>query len=107
MKKIILLTIMAMTFSLPCYAGNVPSIPGLSGFSFFDEIAPDNSGSVKDHAPITIPKAWKLIVISNGEKMNCNDLWFQDPQGNVWMIDGFMIYGRFVISGSVQRIKAR
>ena len=51
-----------------------------------------------------IPKGWRFVGVSNGEKMNSNNLWFQDGSGNVYVLQGFITSGRFILDENVQRI---
>jgi hypothetical protein len=109
MKRILLIVIcvtLTIIFSPYSMAWERPDIKGLSGFAMQD-ISADHSTSGKRSTPLTIPKDWKLISVSNGEKVNNNNLWFQDVDGNVYLIDGFMSGGRFIMSPGVQRLNAK
>jgi hypothetical protein len=33
--------------------------------------------------------AWRFIGVSNGEKRNSNNLWFQDKDGSIYLVQGF------------------
>jgi len=57
--------------------------------------------------PPSIPKSWKLISVSSGEKSNANNLWFQDADGSVYLIQGFTSQNRFVIHEHVYKIPAK
>jgi len=51
-----------------------------------------------------IPKSWRLVGVSNGENMNCNNLWFQDTDGNIYLVQGFVSNGKFILQESVGKI---
>ena len=51
-----------------------------------------------------IPKGWRLVGVGNGEKMNMNNLWFQDGSGNIYLIQGFTTQGTFVLDWTVHRL---
>jgi len=57
--------------------------------------------------PPFIPKSWKLISVSNGEKSNSSNLWFQDPNGSVYLLQGFTSQNKFVLHENMYRIPAR
>ncbi len=44
----------------------------------------------------SIPKSWKLISVSNGEKSNSSNLWFQDSDGSVYLLQGFTSQNKFI-----------
>jgi hypothetical protein len=55
----------------------------------------------------SIPKSWKLISVSSGEKPNSNNLWFQDAEGSVYLLQGFTSQNRFIIQEHVYKIPAK
>ena len=57
--------------------------------------------------PLSIPKSWKLISVSNGEKSNSSNLWFQDPNGSVYLLQGFTLQNKFILHDSMYRIPAK
>jgi len=57
--------------------------------------------------PPTIPKSWKLISVSNGEKSNANNLWYQDTDGSVYLLQGFTSKNKFYIHENVYKIQAK
>jgi hypothetical protein len=57
--------------------------------------------------PPSIPKSWKLISVSNGEKPNATNLWFQDADSSVYLIQGFMSPNGFNIHELVYKIPAK
>ena len=54
-----------------------------------------------------IPKSWKLISVSSGEKANSNNLWFQDTDGSVYLLQGFTSQNKFFIHENVYKIPAK
>jgi len=54
-----------------------------------------------------IPKSWKLISVSNGEKSNSSNLWFQDPNGSVYLLQGFTLQNKFILNENMYRIPAK
>ena len=82
---------------------NIPAIPGLKGFTIFDAIGTES----KSDPEIAIPKRWKFIGVSNGEKSNSNNLWFQDTDGSIYMIDGYTKYNQFIIKKVVHKLNAK
>jgi hypothetical protein len=54
-----------------------------------------------------IPKSWKLISVSTGEKSNSNNLWFQDQNGSIYLLQGFTSQHKFIIHENVYKIPAR
>jgi|ERR1035437_1061018 hypothetical protein len=91
---ICLLTIILISFT--AYAGEgyiaVPPRDGAlataadfalvsTGFRFIDA----TFDSRPDAQP-RIPKTWKFIAVSNSAQLNVNNLWFQDTEGKIYLI---------------------
>jgi hypothetical protein len=57
--------------------------------------------------PPSIPKSWKLISVSNGEKSNSNNIWFQDTDGSIYLLQGFTSQNKFFIHENVYKIPAK
>ena len=57
--------------------------------------------------PLSIPKSWKLISVSNGEKANFNNLWFQDADGSIYLLQGFTSQHKFVIHENIFKLPAK
>jgi hypothetical protein len=57
--------------------------------------------------PPSIPKSWKLISVSSGEKSNSSNLWFQDADGSVYLLQVFTVQNKFVIHDLVYKIPAK
>lgn len=60
--------------------------------------------SAGDHP--AIPKTWRLISVSPGEKSNSSNLWFQDTDGAIFLLQGFTSQNKFVIHEHVYKIPA-
>lgn len=69
----------------PTAKADAPPMP--DGFTM-REIRFDESMGNKLPTP-QIPRSWKFIGVSNGEKPNNNNLWFQDSSGTIYMAHGF------------------
>ena len=84
----------------------VPQFPkGLEQFTTIEGIKfKDASGT---NNPPSIPKSWKLISVSSGEKSNSNNLWFQDADGSVYLLQGFTSQNKFIIHEHVYKIPAK
>jgi hypothetical protein len=54
-----------------------------------------------------IPKSWKLISVSTGENSNSSNLWFQDTNGSVYLLQGFTSQNKFFIHENVYKIPAK
>jgi hypothetical protein len=57
--------------------------------------------------PPPIPKSWKLISVSPGEKSNSNNLWFQDSDGSVYLLQGFTSQNKLFIHENIYKIPAK
>ena len=54
----------------------------------------------------TIPREWRFVGASNGEKANSSNLWFEGKDGTVYLIQGFTSNRRFIlhpVSGKLGR----
>ena len=71
----------------------------IEAFKFRDAQGASNSPS--------IPKSWKLISVSNGEKSNSTNLWFQDTDGSVYLLQGFASQNKFFIHENAYKIPAK
>jgi hypothetical protein len=54
-----------------------------------------------------IPKSWKLISVSPGEKSNSSNLWFQDTDGSIYLLQGFMSQNKLFIHENIYKIPAK
>ena len=59
------------------------------------------------NAAPSIPKSWKLISVSDGEKANSSNLWFQDSGGSIYLLQGFASQNKFIIHENMYKIPAR
>jgi len=59
------------------------------------------------NTPPPIPKSWKLISVSNGEKPNSSNLWFQDSDGSLILLQGFTSQNKFIIHENIYKIPAK
>jgi hypothetical protein len=57
--------------------------------------------------PPAIPKSWKLISVSTGEKSNSNNLWFQDSDGAIYLLQGFTSQSKFFIHENIYKIPTK
>lgn len=55
----------------------------------------------------SIPRTWKLISVSPGEMSNSSNLWFQDADGAIYMLQGFTSQNKFVIHERIYKIPAK
>jgi hypothetical protein len=63
--------------------------------------------SMGDAKPVPqIPKEWRFVGVCNGEKVNSNNLWFQDADGNIYIVQGFMSYRKFTLQEGIEKIEA-
>ena len=74
----------------------------LAGFNV-SEIRFDESMGDKKPLPV-IPKGWRFIGVSNGEKMNSNNLWFQDQVGNIYLVQGFTSGNEFTLRPEIGKL---
>ena len=57
--------------------------------------------------PASIPKAWRFVGVSNGEKPNSNILWFQDAGGNIYLVRGASVDQDFVLAQRIEVLRAK
>jgi len=57
--------------------------------------------------PLSIPKSWKLISVSTGEKSNSSNLWFQDADGSIYLLQGFTLHNKFILHENMYKIPAK
>ena len=78
---------------------------GLEEFTTIEGISFQEASVEKK--PPSIPKSWKLISVSSGEKSNSNNLWFQDVEGAVYLLQGHSSGSKFFIHDVVYKIPAK
>jgi hypothetical protein len=105
MRLSIILIVLLITTTAYAVSYPVQFPKGLEEFATIEGIKfHDAHGTV---SPPSIPKSWKLISVSNGEKSNSNNLWFQDTDGSVYLIQGFTSQNKFIIHEHVYKIPAK
>jgi hypothetical protein len=67
----------------------------------------DGSASAVSLPLPIVPKDWKFIGVSNGEKLNSNNLWFEGRDGQVYLLSGFTTQGVFILNRKVYRLNRR
>lgn len=82
-----------------------PPPPVLEDFTFV-EAARFRDAQGTNISP-SIPKSWKLISVSNGEKSNSNNLWFQDSNGSVYLLQTFTSPNKLIIHEHFYKIPAK
>jgi hypothetical protein len=83
-----------------------PATTGLTGFNEV-ELIKANTSVFSSNKPVTIPKEWRFVSVSNGEKPNFNNLWFQDKDGNIIVLDGYMDGKTFFFTGHIQKLEVK
>ena len=105
MRLLIILTALIITATAHATSYPVQIPKGLEEFTAIEGIRfKDAHGTTN---PPSIPKSWKLISVSNGEKPNSNNLWFQDTDGSVYLLQGFTSKNKFYIHEHVYKIPAK
>ena len=105
MRLSIILACLLISATAHAVSYSVQLPKGLEEFTTIEGIKfQDAHGTV---SPPSIPKSWKLISVSTGEKSNSNNLWFQDTDGSVYLIQGFTSQNRFIIHEHVYKIPAK
>jgi len=51
-----------------------------------------------------LPRAWRFIGVSNGENTNSNNLWFQDKDGSIYLVQGFTSRNKFALEENIQKL---
>ena len=105
MRRSILIAFLLITTTAHAVSYPVQLPKGLEAFTTVEGIRfQDAHGTVN---PPSIPRSWKLISVSSGEKSNSNNLWFQDTDGSVYLLQGFTSQNRFIIHEHVYKIPAK
>jgi hypothetical protein len=105
MRRLFILTVLLMTPAAHAVS-YPPQFPkGLEEFATIDAIKFQDAHGTSN--PPSIPKSWKLISVSSGEKSNSNNLWFQDADGSVYLLQGFTAQNKFFIHEHVYKIPAK
>jgi hypothetical protein len=67
----------------------------------------DVKSSRPDLPKPVIPKDWKFMGVSNGARQNSNNLWFQDKEGNIFMLQGDSDGLSFILKPIISRISVK
>jgi hypothetical protein len=105
MRLAIILTALLITATAHATSYPVQFPKGLEEFNTIEGIKFQDAHGTSN--PPSIPKSWKLITVSNGEKSNSNNLWFQDTDGSVYLLQGFTSQNKFIIHEHVYKIPAK
>ena len=105
MKLFIILAVLLITPSAYAVSYPVQFPKGLEEFTAIEGIKFQDAHGTSN--PPSIPKTWKLISVSSGEKSNSNNLWFQDADGSVYLLQGFTSQDKFFIHEHVYKITAK
>ena len=105
--KALILTALAILLAPAAHAVSYPPpFPsGLEEFTAIEGIRFLDARGEKN--PPSIPKSWTLISVSSGEKSNANNLWFQDADGSVYLLQGHTSGSKFFIHDIVYKIPAK
>jgi hypothetical protein len=102
---VVAVAIVAFSFAhRPTASAQVVNAPNLDGF-YFQDMRFDESPGRKLPTP-RIPRSWRFMGVSNGEKPNSNNLWFQDASGNIFMVSGSNKSGKFIVAPGIQEFVA-
>ena len=107
MRLILGITIFLFTTPVAWAVSYPPHAPatGLEEFTSVEAIKFRDAQGTSTLPPI--PKSWKLISVSNGEKSNSSNLWFQDTDGSVYLLQGFSSQNKFFIHENVYKIPVK
>jgi hypothetical protein len=105
MRLSIILTTLLITMTAYAVSYPVQFPKGLEEFTTIEGIKFHDAHGTSN--PPSIPKSWKLISVSSGEKSNSNNLWFQDADGSVYLLQGFTSQNKFFIHEHVYKIPAK
>jgi hypothetical protein len=105
MRQSIILIVLLITTTAYAVSYPVQFPKGLEEFTAIEGIKFQDAHGTSN--PPSIPKSWKLISVSSGEKSNSNNLWFQDTDGSVYLLQGFTSQNKFFIHEHVYKIPAK
>jgi hypothetical protein len=107
MRLVLIITMSLFTTSVAWAVSYPPHVPaaGLEEFTSVEPIKFRDAQGTYTLPPI--PKSWKLISVSNGEKSNSSNLWFQDTDGSVYLLQGFSSQNKFFIHENLYKIPAK
>ncbi len=106
--RIFLSTAMILLISSVTWAVSVPPHLPAAALEEFATLEPVKFRDIQGANTFpAIPKSWKLISVSTGEKSNSNNLWFQDSDGSVYLLQGFTSQNKFIIHENVYKIPSK
>ncbi len=105
MRIAIILPLLALATAAHAVSYPVQFPKGLEEFTTIEGIRFKDARGTNN--PPSIPKSWKLIAVSSGEMSNSNNLWFQDTDGSVYLLQGFTSQNKFFIHEQVYKIPAK
>lgn len=107
MRLFFVFTMFLLTTHIAWAVSYPPHAPaaGLEEFTSVEAIKFRDAQGTSSTPPI--PKSWKLISVSSGEKSNSSNLWFQDSDGSVYLLQGFTSQNKFFIHENTFKIPAK
>ena len=106
--RIFLITTMLLIISSATWAVSVPPHVPAAVLEEFAALEPIKFRDIQGaNTSPAIPKSWKLISVSGGEKSNSNNMWFQDSDGSVFLLQGFTSQNKFIIHENVYKIPVK
>lgn len=54
-----------------------------------------------------IPATWKLVSVSQGEKSNSSNLWFQDADGAIYLLQGFTSHNKLFLHENAYKVPSK
>ena len=99
-------TVTAAALAVALYPGLAAAQTGAPEGFEVKEIRFDESMGKAKPTP-RIPSSWRFVGVSNGEKRNSNNLWFQDREGNIYVVQGFTSGRDFVLMEDVGKISGK
>jgi hypothetical protein len=107
MRQLLIITLFLFTTPVAWALSVPPHVPPAEIEEFTSVEAIKFRETQVTGTPPSIPKSWKLISVSNGEKSNSSNLWFQDSDGSVYLLKGFAAQNKFFIHENVYKIPAK
>jgi hypothetical protein len=106
--RIFLITAMLLLISSAIWAVSVPPHVPAAAPEEFATLEPVKFRDILGANTLSaIPKSWKLISVSAGEKSNSNNMWFQDSDGSIFLLQGFTSQNKLFIHENIYKIPAK
>ena len=107
MRRFLVITMILCITPVACATSYPPLVPppvheeltSVEGIKFRD--------AKGTSTPLSIPKSWKLISVSTGEKSNFSNLWFQDTDGSIYLLQGFTSQNKFFVHENAYKIPTK